>query len=103
MIVRFPGLILRIKRPKTAILIFNTGKMVCTGAKLSKESDNRWRYVEAPLPRIIDINRIPIHSQKKGSLRDYCRVILPLVAGSSQVLGTRIWHCCFFNIRVYSQ
>ena len=33
---RFPGLVFRIKRPKTAILIFSTGKMVCTGAKSEK-------------------------------------------------------------------
>ena len=30
---RFPGLVFRIKRPKTATLIFSTGKLVCTGAK----------------------------------------------------------------------
>ena len=35
---QFPGLVFRLKRPKTAILIFNSGKMVCTGAKSAKES-----------------------------------------------------------------
>jgi transcription initiation factor TFIID TATA-box-binding protein len=35
---RFPGLVFRLKRPKTATLIFNSGKMVCTGAKSEKES-----------------------------------------------------------------
>ena len=30
---QFPGLVFRIKNPKTATLIFRTGKMVCTGAK----------------------------------------------------------------------
>jgi len=30
---RFPGLVFRLKRPKTATLIFSSGKMVCTGAK----------------------------------------------------------------------
>ena len=35
---RFPGLVFRIKRPKSAILIFSTGKMVCTGTKSDKES-----------------------------------------------------------------
>ena len=35
---RFPGLVFRLKRPKTATLIFSTGKMVCTGAKSEKES-----------------------------------------------------------------
>jgi len=29
----FPGLVFRLKNPKTATLIFRTGKMVCTGAK----------------------------------------------------------------------
>jgi transcription initiation factor TFIID TATA-box-binding protein len=32
----FPGLIFRLKKPKTATLIFETGKMVCTGAKSEK-------------------------------------------------------------------
>jgi len=30
---RFPGLVFRLKTPKTATLVFRTGKMVCTGAK----------------------------------------------------------------------
>ena len=30
---QFPGLVFRIKSPKTATLIFSSGKMVCTGAK----------------------------------------------------------------------
>ncbi len=29
----FPGAVFRIKSPKTATLLFRTGKMVCTGAK----------------------------------------------------------------------
>ncbi len=35
---RFPGLVFRLKRPKTATLIFSSGKMICTGAKSGKES-----------------------------------------------------------------
>ena len=31
-------MVFRLKRPKTATLIFNSGKMVCTGAKSEKES-----------------------------------------------------------------
>jgi transcription initiation factor TFIID TATA-box-binding protein len=30
---RFPGLIYRLKEPKTATLLFRSGKVVCTGAK----------------------------------------------------------------------
>jgi transcription initiation factor TFIID TATA-box-binding protein len=33
---QFPGLVYRIKRPKTATLIFASGKMVCTGAKSAR-------------------------------------------------------------------
>ena len=29
---RFPGVVLRLRRPKTATLIFHSGKMECTGA-----------------------------------------------------------------------
>ncbi len=35
---RFPGLVIKLRRPKTATLIFSTGKMVCTGARSEKES-----------------------------------------------------------------
>ena len=34
----FPGLVFRLKRPKTTTLIFSSGKMICTGAKSGKES-----------------------------------------------------------------
>jgi len=30
---QFPGLVFRLKSPKTATLLFRTGKMVCTGSK----------------------------------------------------------------------
>ena len=35
---QFPGLVFRLKRPKTATLIFSSGKMICTGAKSGEES-----------------------------------------------------------------
>jgi transcription initiation factor TFIID TATA-box-binding protein len=34
----FPGLIFRLKTPKTATLVFSTGKMVCTGAKSERQA-----------------------------------------------------------------
>jgi len=42
---RFPGLVFRLKRPKTATLIFSTGKMVCTGAKSDKLARSAIRKV----------------------------------------------------------
>ena len=35
---RFPGLVFRLKSPKTATLIFSSGKMVCTGARSEEQS-----------------------------------------------------------------
>jgi transcription initiation factor TFIID TATA-box-binding protein len=35
---QFPGLVYRLKKPKTATLIFSSGKMVCTGAKSERQS-----------------------------------------------------------------
>ncbi len=34
----FPGLVYRLKKPKTATLIFSSGKMVCTGAKSEQQA-----------------------------------------------------------------
>src|SRR4030042_6057578 len=35
---QFPGLVVRLKEPKAAALIFSSGKVVCTGAKSPKEA-----------------------------------------------------------------
>ena len=34
----FPGLPFRLKKPKTCTLLFNSGRMVCTGAKSEREA-----------------------------------------------------------------
>ena len=43
---QFPGLVIRIKDPKTSALIFSSGKVVCTGARTIED-------VEASLVKII--------------------------------------------------
>lgn len=48
---RFPGLVFRLKRPKTATLIFSTGKMVCTGAKSEKLARSAIRKVVRELKK----------------------------------------------------
>ena len=48
---RFPGLVYRLKKPKTAILIFRTGKMVCTGAKSAKEAKRSVKQVIVELKK----------------------------------------------------
>jgi transcription initiation factor TFIID TATA-box-binding protein len=40
---RFPGLVFRLKKPKTSTLIFSSGKMICTGARSEKEAERALR------------------------------------------------------------
>jgi len=42
---QFPGLVFRLKKPKTATLIFSSGKMVCTGAKSENQAKKAVRRV----------------------------------------------------------
>jgi transcription initiation factor TFIID TATA-box-binding protein len=42
---QFPGLIYRIKDPKAALLLFRSGKVVCTGAKSSSQVNSAIRIV----------------------------------------------------------
>ena len=42
---RFPGLIFKLKRPRTTTLIFGTGKMVCTGARSERDAMRALRKV----------------------------------------------------------
>ena len=64
---QFPGLVFRIKSPKTATLIFSSGKMVCTGAKSETMSRNAVKSVVQKLRKggvkvkkdaIVDIQNI---------------------------------------------
>jgi transcription initiation factor TFIID TATA-box-binding protein len=62
---RFPGLVFRLKRPKTTTLIFSTGKMVCTGAKSEKQAQSAVRKVVRELKKsgIIILNTPKIQIQ----------------------------------------
>ena len=62
---RFPGLVFRLKRPKTATLIFNSGKMVCTGAKSEKMAKRAIRKVVRELKNggIVILNKPDITIQ----------------------------------------
>jgi transcription initiation factor TFIID TATA-box-binding protein len=44
---QFPGLIYRMKQPKTAVLLFQSGKVVCTGGKSWKEVDASIKTISA--------------------------------------------------------
>jgi transcription initiation factor TFIID TATA-box-binding protein len=53
---QFPGLVFRLKSPKTATLIFSSGKMVCTGSKSEDAAVNAVRTVVQKLRKA----KIPI-------------------------------------------
>jgi len=40
---RFPGLVFRLKKPRTSTLIFGSGKMICTGARSEREAERALR------------------------------------------------------------
>src|SRR6266849_2750469 len=48
---QFPGLVFRLKSPKTATLIFSSGKMVCTGAKSEEQAIKAVRNVVQKLKK----------------------------------------------------
>ena len=58
---QFPGLVFRLKFPKTATLIFSSGKFVCTG---SKSSDQAAKAVNTVVQKLrkggIDIRNEPV-------------------------------------------
>jgi len=55
----FPGLVFRLKSPKTATLIFSSGKMVCTGAK----SEEQARKAVQEVVRRLKEGGIPIKNE----------------------------------------
>jgi len=57
----FPGLVFRTKRPRTANLIFRTGKMVCTGAKSEKEARRALKKVVRKLKKMGMVIRGKLH------------------------------------------
>ncbi|MBR9690992.1 TATA-box-binding protein [Candidatus Woesearchaeota archaeon] len=49
---QFPGLVLRIKDPKTSALIFSSGKIVCTGARNLDDVDKAIQKIIKSLEKI---------------------------------------------------
>jgi len=61
----FPGLVYRLKEPKTATLIFSSGKMVCTGGKsekLAKEAVTKV-FDELRKKKIVTVEKLDIEIQ----------------------------------------
>ena len=66
---QFPGLVFRLKKPKTATLIFNSGKMVCTGAKSESQAKKAVRKVVQELKG----NSILITGKVEITGAEHCR------------------------------
>ncbi|MFQ5474654.1 MAG: TATA-box-binding protein [Candidatus Nanoarchaeia archaeon] len=49
---QFPGLVIRVKEPKTSALIFNSGKIVCTGARNIEDVHRSIRQIIKSLEKI---------------------------------------------------
>jgi len=49
---QFPGLVLRIKDPKTSALIFSSGKVVCTGARTLEDVDRSIQSIIKSLKKL---------------------------------------------------
>ncbi len=59
---QFPGLVYKLKKPKTAALIFGSGKFVCTGAKSIEDSKyaiktavDKMRTLDSDIPEDFEI------------------------------------------------
>ena len=58
---QFPGLVIRIKEPKTSALIFSSGKVVCTGAKsLDKVEESIAQIIQSLKKINIEIKIKPV-------------------------------------------
>lgn len=57
---QFPGLVIRIKEPKTSALIFSSGKIVCTGARTMENVHESIRKIIKSLEKInVKIKNFP--------------------------------------------
>src|SRR5437870_9814832 len=63
---QFPGLVFRLKNPKTATLIFSSGKMVCTGAKSEDQSRKAVQEVVKRLKK----GNIPIKNEAEVEIQN---------------------------------
>ena len=63
---QFPGLVMRIKNPKTSALIFSSGKIVCTGVK----DEETVKLVFDKLYRVVREYEVNMDPSKFGEFDD---------------------------------
>ncbi|NCO96978.1 MAG: TATA-box-binding protein [Candidatus Aenigmarchaeota archaeon CG_4_10_14_0_8_um_filter_37_24] len=70
---QFPGLVYRIKDPKSATLIFSSGKIVCTGARSVKD-------VNTAIKKVVKV----LEEKKLGSPKKY-KIEVQNIVASAQI------------------
>ncbi len=72
---QFPGLVFKLKAPRTATLLFRTGKMVCTGSKSSDMAK--------------DAVKIVVNNLRKGriKIKNDAKVTIQNIVASVNLLG----------------
>jgi len=68
---QFPGLVMRLRDPKVAALIFSSGKVVCTGAKSPSDAKTAIKKIVTRLRKI----KFKIPSSYKVKLENQLRII----------------------------
>lgn len=63
---QFPGLVMRIKEPKTSALIFSSGRIVCTGAKSMKKVNEAIEQIVKNIEKI----KIKIPVEPKATVQN---------------------------------
>ena len=111
----FPGLVFRLKKPKTATLIFETGKMVCTGAKSEKEAAQAVTKVTKELKKhgipiaskpVVTIQNVVASAELGGEIDlesvvyKLKRVMYSLNSSQGQFTGWQIRKSCFSSSRL---
>ena len=65
---QFPGLVYRLKNPKTATLLFRSGKANCTGAKNIEDVRTTIKIIGEKLEKI----GVKIHKNPRDCHSEYC-------------------------------
>ena len=81
---QFPGLVIRIKEPKTSALIFSSGKVVCTGARTLDEVDKAIQKIIESLKNFFSDKEV-LDVLKDDF--DYEKELKSFIKRSSELLG----------------
>ena len=82
---QFPGLVYHLRKPKTTSLLFGSGKMVCTGAKLERQA------CKAVMKVVEELKRNGVVILSKPETQDFVgRATFIVLGGMRQPLTPRL-------------